>query len=379
MAQRIYQLESKSYVAGGSVPVSLKDLPKKHRIKYIVLRLEAAFTTGAAAALIDGAQLFRLFGMIDMQSEGSSLFRGSGVYANFLNWCMRGGQEYLPASVPATNASTFRRTVTAVIPFYDPKAWSPADLCPNTEQFSDSALVVDFNPWTTLTNGNTLNATTGCAGTLRAFAVLDEANGQAPSDARYGYSDFTSQSPSLDAGLYTHIFAFKEDLAVITSAELSAVAASANGEQLINTARAEELAYLFDELHGSGGSFRAYSATAPVAGEQLSDEPGTGAGAAATVSLEYAPLIFPVPHYKLTQAIEATQGLRFDFTGSQSTWRLGFRKVLARNEGTAIRALQTAGTPVTRPEQIAAKTESKAPLSASKLPWTRYLPLRGKV
>lgn len=377
MAQKVYQLESKTYVSGGSVPISLKDLPKKHRIKYFVCRLEAVFTTGAAAAAIDSSQLYRLFGMMDLQSEGSSLFRGSGLFANFLNWAMRGGQEYLVAGIPATNSTSFRRTVSVVIPFYDPKAWSPVDLCPNTEQFSDSALVIDFNPWTTLTNGSTLNATTGVVGTLRTFVVLDEANGQAPSDGKIGFADFTSQSPVLDPGLYTHVFAYKETGAVIDSGELSAVSCAADGVQIINTARAEELVYLFDELHGQGGAFRSASATAPVAGEQLTDEPAVTGGAAATVSMEFVPLIYPVPHYKLTQAVESIQGLRFDFTGSSSSWRLGYRKVNARNEATAVAALQKVGVPVTSAAQVAAKTESKTPLSPAKQRWTRYLPLRG--
>lgn len=372
--QKVIQLESKAFAAGGNVQISLKPIPPRTRIRQLFLSLEAIFNTGAAAALISGQELFRYFGNVEIQGEQGSLVKGTGQYFNTLGWLMRGAQDYLPASVPATNSSAFRRHVRVVVPFYDGLAWSPADLCPNSETFNDSVISVDFGALSAATNGSTLSSITG---TLRCWAVIDDTNGQAPSLARYGYSDFATKTMVLDPGLYTHVWAFKEDASVFTNAEVSQLAIRADGSPVVTTAAAEELAYTYDFQHPSGGAFRSLSATAPVAGEQLTDEPANTAGAAATVSPEFLPLIFPCHGYKLTHAVEVNQGLQIDSQGSLSSFRIGWRRVDARNEASAVQALQKAGVPVVSAAQIRAKTESKAPLSGGKNRWTRFFPIRG--
>lgn len=373
--QRIIQLESKAITAGGNVGVSLKGLPPMSRVRYIVLRAEGLFTTGAAAAIIAGKELFRYFSNIEIQSDAGTVVKTTGEGLHFLNWLMRGAEDYLPASIPAVNASAYRRTISVVIPFYDGAAWSPTDLCPNAESFNDSTLNVDFGALSAAANGNTLAS---IAGTLRTFVVCDDSNGQVSALARIGYQDFQAQTCILDPGLYTHVFAYKEDTAVFTSLEVSSVSCRSDNVPVISTARAEELAYLHDYIRASGGAFQTGSATVPVAGEHLVDEPANTAGAAATVSPEFIPLVTPCHGYKLTQAIKVEQGLQFDFTGSLSAYRLGFRRVDPRNESAAVNALNRVGVPVTSAAQIVAKTESKAPLSAGKRGFMRFFPLRGK-
>jgi hypothetical protein len=373
--QRLIQLESKPFTAGGNVGVSLKGLPPKTRVREFLIGLELVFTTGAAQVLIPGPELYRLLANVEAQGPNGSIFKLTGQVIHTMCWMMRGMEDQLTASIPATNATVFRRTPRFSIPFWDMNAWAPADLCPNSEVFNDSTLNIDFAQLGTLTGGSSLSTLTG---TVRVMAVVDDANGQASSQPRMGYQDFTSQSVILDPGLYTHIWGVKEDGTAFTSAEVSAFSCRVDGTPVVTTARAEEMAFLHNYLHPTGGAFRLVSATAPIPAEEFTVEPSNAGAAAATVSPELLVLFAPDRGYKLTQALKVDQAIQFDFQGSLSNFRVGFRRVDPRNEATAVSALQALGIPVTSAEAIAAKTESKAPLSAGKKSWTRFFPLRAK-
>ena len=101
---RLHKLESKAYVNGGNVQIALRDLPPGYKVASFILRLEAVMTTGAAAALIAGRELFRLFSAIEIGEQ----IRTTGVVQHFTNWMLRGAEDYLPASVPATRQAQIR-------------------------------------------------------------------------------------------------------------------------------------------------------------------------------------------------------------------------------------------------------------------------------
>lgn len=363
---RLHLLESKPYVAGGNVQVSLRDLPPGKRIRAFFLRFEGLFTQSAAPALASGDALAQIFQNIELGKR----IKVTGAYLDRLNWLMRGGQMSLPADVPATASTAFRRTLTSIIPFMDPFADSKGDGCPLTDFFRDTPLIVDFA-------GSALFPTITIAGTLRTYAVLDEADeGVVPSALQMGYTDWTGSQVFLEPGLYTHAWAYKETGGVITNAEITSISATIDGDRVIDLVRAEELAVLNDYYFANGAALRATSATVPVPGEQFTDEPAYTGGAASTVSLEFAPILMCGPNYKLTQAFLVEKTMRLDFQGSLNQFRIGWRRFEPRSAEQAIKAMVKAGIPNPDPARIEAKTASKAGLSPARAKFMRFLPLR---
>jgi hypothetical protein len=365
---RHHLLESKNFVSGGNVQISLKDAPPMQRIRAVLIRFEGVFTQGGAAAAISGSQLCRLFSNVELGKR----IKGTGSFFDTLNWFMRGAQLSLPATIPATNAGVFRRTLDLVIPFYDGNAAGPSDALPITSFFRDTPLIVDFANVAAL-----WPALSTVTGTVRAILILDDAEeGVAPSIAQMGYYDLAGQTLILEPGLYTHLFEWNEDLSVITNADVSSVSVSADGQRISDLLRAEELVVIDDYFFARGTALRGDSATVPVPGEQLADEPGVAAGAAATVSMEFLPLVVPPATYKMSQALEVRQALRIDVQGTKVNHRLGYRRIEARSEQQAVKAMIKTGVPNPDPSRIKAKTVSKNELSPRKAGLLRYLPLR---
>ena len=366
--QTFHLLESKNYVAGGNVQISLRDLPPKKRIKAFVLRLEATWTQSGSPTAAAGDDLCRVFQNIEVGKR----IKGTGAFFDRLNWMQRGGQLAMPGQVPATASTVFRRTLTCVVPFVDLYAMSMMDTAPLAEYFRDTPLIVDFA-------GAALFSTITIAGTLRTFAILEDAeDGVVPSALQMGYTDWSGQTMYLEPGLYTHAFLYKEATggSTVTNAEVTSVYAVVDGATVVNLLRPEELAITDDYFFAKGGAWRTESATAPVVGEQLSDVPALTGGAAATVTMEWVPLLQVPANYKLTSCFEVKKSLRLDFQGSLTSFRVGWRRIEPRSAEQAVKAMAKAGIQHPNVNAIRAKTHSKKDLTGHKARMLSFLPLR---
>lgn len=370
--KRLHQLPSAAWVNGGNIQIPTKDLPALARIKAFVFRLEGVFTTGAAAAAIASTQLHRLISMID----AGPLVRASGQYWRSLEWATRGGQTSIPFGLPAANNEVHRRHITWTIPFYDKRSQFPGDDCPVGAEYSDKVIQIETAAFAGLGAG-TWDTLANLTGTLRVFALLDEPNDAPASQVKFGHVDLTGQAPTMDSGLYVDAFIYRESAAVITSAQVATVSMQVDGTQLADITRLSEYARIFNDLHGLGSDLETAHATTPVAGEQLPETPAAAAGSADTVSVPFVPLITPAPGYKRSQGVRVESALRVDYTGTDNSIRVGFRKIVARSESDAIQAFQRIGrTDVRSASQIGAKTGSKRGLTEGKAHLWRFLPLR---
>jgi hypothetical protein len=376
VAKRRHVLPSAAWVDGGNIQIPLKDLPPKARVEAFVFRLEGVFTTGAAQAAIAGNQLHRMIAMLDI---GPGI-RGSGSYLHFMQWIMRGAEAGLAASIPNTNASTFRRTITWVVPFADKRAWAPLDALPVGADFNEKVISIDTASYLGLDGGtatwNTLSAAP--TGTLRVEAILAPPNDAPGSIVQFGFADLTGQSPVIvGPGVYEDLFLYRENMGAVDSGQVATVAVNADGATYFDQIRHSELAYLFNERYSLGSDKQTLSATAPVGGEALSDTPDVVAGASAVVSNPFLPIVFNAPGQKKSQALVVENALRLDFTGSDTSYRVGFRRIAPHSEASAVQAFHRLGHgDVVSTAQIASKTESKKNLSGAKGHLSRFLPLR---
>jgi hypothetical protein len=372
--KRMHLLPSAAWVNGGNVQIPVKDLPALGRVRAFVFCLEAVFTTGAAAAAIPSTQLHRLVSMIDC----GPFVRASGMFWRFLDWMTRGGETALPAGIPATNASTFRRNISWVVPFFDKRAAYPADDLPAGASFLENVINIDCASFASLDGGtNTWNTLASVTGTLRAYAIVDEPNDAPGALVKFGFADLTGQSPNLDPGLYTDLFIYRENGNTIDSAQVASIAVQVDGAQYCDNLKVREYAFAYDQALALGGDYEAASATAPIAGELLTDQPSTAAGAVDTVTNPVIPVIFQPFGYKKAGCLIARNNLRLDIQGTDTSFRVGYRKVLPRSEADMVTAFHRIGRfDVASTAQIAAKTGSKRGLSSRSAGLAPYLPLR---
>jgi hypothetical protein len=376
MSKSRHVLPSAAWVDGGNIQIPLKDIPPLSRVKAFVFRLEGVFTTGAAAAVIAGSQLFRLISMIDV-GEGT---RASGPFWHFMEWMKRGGECFLPASLPATNATAFRRHVTWTVPYRDPRAWAPADCEIVGASFAEKVLSIDTAGFAGLDGGtNTWNTLASITGTLRCEALLDEPNDSPGAIVQFRHADLTGQAPTVDGErVITDAFVYRENMATISSVQIATCAIQVDGVQRNDIVRLSEYTRAFNDAWSKGTDQLTDSATAPVSGEFLPETPANTGGVADTVTTPFLPLVFPDAAYKLTQCLRAENSVRFDFTGTDTTFRVGFRSVKARGEAAIVKQFHDMGRyDVASASDFAAKTESKKTLSGVKGHWARFFPARG--
>lgn len=372
--KRRHILPSAAWVDGGNIQIPLKDLPPLARIKAFVFRLEVVFTLGGAAAAVAGSQLHRLISMIDL-GDGR---RASGPYWHFLEWMLRGAETYLPANLPASNGETHRRFITWTVPFEDPRAWAPADGEPSGADFAERVISIDTASMASLDGGtNTWNTVASLAGTLRAEAILDTPNDSPGGFLEFRHADLTGQAPTLEPGLYTDLWVYRENVGTISSAQIATAAIQADGMSVNDGLSLVDYVREFNNALSRGQDQRTDHATAPVSGEFLPEAPAYTNGAAATVTVPFLPLVFGAPAHKLTKALRVENALRLDFTGTDVTFRVGYRRFRRRSGTEAVQAFHRIGRyDVRSPADVAAKTESKKGLTSSKAAVAGYLPLR---
>lgn len=336
---KLHKLESKTFVDGGNVQVAVRGLPPNRCLKGFLVVLDTVFNTGGAAAAIASNVLPRLVKQVTLGDR----IKMSGMGLAALDWLMQGVDYSLTYGVPATNSSAFRRKIKLYVPYEDPAARFPGD-CQTAPEFLDQTpLAIDFNTSTAL--WTSLSSVTG---TVTVYAVHEPLQfGRVPGILQLAQFDPNVQHIEVPGGeqLITHAWLFKETGATIDSGEIAGVQMTCDGEMINNLpARIEDLAAYFDWARAGGGSVEALSATAPVQGEQLPDEPGSGAAAAATVSLPLVPLVIPGGSYLLSDVLHVTKSLIVDLTGSMTNgFTLATRSVLPRTDAQEMRAKAVLG------------------------------------
>lgn len=366
---RRHQIESKTFAAG-NLPFSLAAIARNKRVRALQIRLELLFTHGAAAAAIAGDQLFRLISQVLLGTRVDA----SGLALHDLDWLQMGREAYLPAGIPATNAGTFRREITVDIPWFDPSNQAPGDLAPNSEASILNTLQVNIAAYSGLGAG-TWDTLASIAGNVILDAWIDDGTGQVNPRVEIGSIDSSNKTTVLPPGLYEYVFLLNEDGSTITSAEVATVAMKADNEILTDPLGLKELVAAFNREKATAGTIRASSATAPVAGCRLTEEPAFTSGAAATVTTEFLPLIWKGRQGKLSQAVPVSNGLEIKFTGTKTAFRLVYKRVMPHDGAEQQTIFRRMGVDVRGDlGDVKPKTLSKRPLNRGWL--SSVLPIR---
>lgn len=369
--RKLHLLKTQAFGVG-SIPFSLQNLPKGKKIEAIRVRADLVATTGAAAALIAGSGLFRLFQTIRL----GGMVDTTGMQLRALAWLTSGREPYLPASIPATNSKPFQRVLQVDIPYSDQGAREIAEGAPPTEDSQNVDLQVIMAAFASL-GAATWGTLASITGTVRVYAVLaDNAAKKLAPRSHIGYVDDSGQTFTLPPGLYKRVWLANEDGSAITSAEVTSVAIDVDGEPYCDTITLAELIEQWNMEHAATGTTRADSATAPVAGARITCVPSAAADADASFSAELVPLITMPKRAKLSQAVLAEQSIRIQFTGSKTTFRIGFERIEPYSESGLYASFQRLGVPVTNLGQLTSDTHNGEPLTQRAKQLARFIPVK---
>lgn len=129
----------------------------------------------------------------------------------------------------------------------------------------------------------------------------------------------------------------------------------------------------FDWRNGQGSATESLSATAPVAGENITDvQPFAGGGG--NVQMEWLPLVTHGINYKLTKCEHATRQASVDFQGSKTSFRLGWRAIVPRTDAERVQLATLRGIATANTTNWRIKTGSKNMAANARL--AAILPLR---
>lgn len=333
---RLIPLERKSIASTLTPIIQLSVLTQKVRVRGYLLRAALTITQGAGAVALRGSLLSRVFASVVLGKR----IRATGRLLDVLGWMMRGADFNLPADVPAA-AGVYRRTVELLIPLSDMEAMEPGDTAAHARMFADETIDLAFAEF-----GAVFGVNTTITGTLKSFAVAEPGdNTVVASPTRINFSDFAGGTVLLPRGTYSHAVLYREDGTPITSAEVSALTISIDGEVIANRLSVDDLTNLWNLVRAKGAGTQLESATVPDAGEELTSEPGVAAGATDVVSVEFLPIVFPVSRYKHTRLAHAEAQLQVDYEGTATNVRIGYRQVEEQGPAELVKAAAKLGVP----------------------------------
>lgn len=339
-------LETKAFSSGGTVLISMKDIPPFRRIKYLLFRAQVTVTNAATGAAQTAIALRRI--LYKSVRIGKQVY-STGSHLHVLGWHVRGLEPTVMAGTAGDNNGVYKRRVEVVLPFEDTwNSFHPTDCGQLSQAYRETPIQVDFDTETAIFGASNTPTVTG---TLRVYAYHEPMSpGRVPSVVEVGYLDWSGQRVTIEGDrAYTHLHLFNEDgSAVVAGTEVTGVTLAADGEQFDNVSLLpEDLTAGFNWGLADGRTIRAASATAPVGGEALSDEPGVATAAADTVSLEFLPLFNLGSGYRIMDALHATKALTIDFTGSKTSFRIGWRAIVPKSaaDRAALAALSGAANP----------------------------------
>jgi hypothetical protein len=353
--RRDIPLKSITYAAGGRALIELDQLPGEHYLHSILFQMPFDVVCPAAAmAAVVPATFNRL---IDSVKVGRRI-SATGQALNVLKWLMTGRDHSATAYIPANANGTVSRILNVSLPFIDPTAYEPDDTAAAVELFKDTPVELGFGSDVTLLPGRT----TFTPGVFQAVArIVKGAPGKLSTPVNVDVVDLTPDS-RIDPGVVTHLALLKEDGSAITSAEVTSLSVIIDG--------VAQLAALFNDSKAMGGEPASNLTATPfttIPGESVNEQPGGAVAAGSGVSVDFLPLLYPVPSGKLTKAWPCPTGIRIKWSGSATSLRAVVRRVEPVSDAAVVKAAEKMG--LQAPTAIVAKTSSGATTS----PWKSAL------
>lgn len=249
MPGKINNLESKNWVAGGNVAISLDGLEPQTRVDSIELMFQLNYSKSTA----DTLSAYFLAKAINNIKLGTYFnLSGQEIYA--LRWHMNGRQiesAYASQSISA-GATTGQVQFSLTIPLKDWRQSGSNDGALPTELLASKNIEVTFDSATVWqpygSGGNTLQITSGIV-----RASVYRINGTCvPQLNRIGYFDQSSLTLRLPAGIYKDIIVTQQNGANITPALVSVVDIEADGILIAQNVRFEQLIALWNRNVANG-------------------------------------------------------------------------------------------------------------------------------
>jgi hypothetical protein len=360
--RRRVNLQSFPFGTSGNAIIPMSGLPAEDRLVRVDLHMPFAATQGAAGAIVTGATIQRL---IDRIVQGRRINGIGGQALNALAWAMTGRDPSLCADIPVP-AGAYDRILNLALRFADYDSASPTDTAALCGMFKDTELIINFGSVVAL-----MPTLTGIAGTLRTTAVIEKApKGHIATPLLLDEYEQSGEL-NLPAGNYTHVVAFKQDGTPFTSAELSSLTVYLDSVPYIDAQSIAQLAAAWNQDKAQGGDVQALSATVPVAGEAVTEQPGVAVAAGAAVSVgPFLPLLYPSQGYSITKPFRAEGKVRVVWTGSATTLRVVTRRLEELSDDQVVRAGAKVGI---QAKSAIARTVNAADLTASQPAWVRRL------
>jgi hypothetical protein len=358
--RRRVNLQSFAFGTSGNALIDLKGLPQDDRVVRVDLHMPFAALQGGAGAVVTGNTIQRL---IDRVAQGRRINGVGGQALNALAWAQSGRDPSICADIPAP-AGTYDRILNLCLHYADYDAADPTDTAPLGAMLKDNELVVNFGSVVAL-----MPTLTSITGILRSTAVVEKAPKGAIATPILLDEYEQAGELNLPAGNYTHLVAFKADGTAFTSAEVASLTVYLDSVPYIDSQSIAQLAAGWNQDKAVGGDTQATSATVPVAGEAVTEQPGVAAAAGAAVSVgPFLPILIPPHRYALTKPFRVESKLRVVWTGTLPSMRVVTRRLEELTDDQVIRAGAKAGIAA---KSAIAKTMSGTDLSGPA--WVRRL------
>lgn len=375
---QIMPLEPRTFSHGGSVSVPTSGrVPPGRRVLKVLFDLTFTATQPAAPTTQNAASLYQLLALVKHGRRISIDGLGLGI----LNWMKNGREIALAADIPNTPNGVYDRRVQWEISYIDPTSRSPFDGALPSELFGIDPLDINFAAAANVFGGTAPTLTNA---TLRTYVIHDAGqssaeSGVAPSSRVISSQDFSALTATLEKkGAFLYVAAYRtaaNDGGAITSTQAGSVSVFVDGETFVRALRLQDLASAFNASRANGSRRRSLSSVAPVPGESLNDTPNVGNGDGAVVAVEFAPLIFPIGQFYVSnQVAQAEKSLQFDFqSGTLTNYRIAYELIEFGSPEKAEAALRKLGIPRVGRWEVKAANKGSA-IGASFAP---YLPHRG--
>ncbi len=222
--EKLLHIDSREWLAGGTIPVMLKNLPNGHYVRSLKLNVSLAGTKHADDTL-DGDLYGKVFNLIRI----SKWVNISGLDLDRLVTYRHGKRHEKRTDIAAT-PETFAIEFNIVIPFADYRMAEPDDSAQTAELLKGFALELVCAS-ATVYGGTSITITSG---TIKVHAnVVKTSSKRVPELRQIGYLDPGGQTVSLDAGAYTDCFLSNTDGSDFESGDVSNVDVQMEGESIV--------------------------------------------------------------------------------------------------------------------------------------------------
>lgn len=329
------RLEDRAFASQGHVTIPTKGkIPKGRRVTALEFALDGAFTQPGAGNVAQlGSVMLQMLAQVTYGRRYGPI---SGLGLALLGWARRGYELDFPAGIPAgAPADVLQRTIYWSLDFTDYSARDDevSDGAIPTELFEKYDVEIDFGAPAAIFAATAPTF----VGTLRTTVVHDSAGDAAhvPSPLVIKDENFAALTANINRkGKYLHAILYRlaaNDSGNVTDVQVASIASVVvGGEPLLRNTQIQDAALNFNRSRARNPLRRLESQTVPQAGASLTSQPAVAAGAAATTTLEFVPLIIQPDKYQLAQVPEGD--LVVDLTGTIGAYRIASVMVEPRTD-----------------------------------------------